>query len=183
MIRLALLLLLLLAPGLAAAHGVRLFATVEGQEVVGYGFFIGGGRPEGARWRAEAGGEVLAEGRTDAQGGFRLPAPGAGPLTLTLDTGDGHVAELTLGPGRFGAPAAAAPAPAPAATAPADAAPAPAPAPDTAALEAALARQIAPLSAQIAELETRLRLTDLVAALCLIFGLAGLALWARGARK
>lgn len=174
MTRLALLVLLLLVPGLACAHGVRLFATVEGQEVVGYGFFIGGGRPEGARWRAEAGGETVAQGRTDTAGGFRLPAPAAGPLTLTLDTGDGHMAELTLGAERFGAPAAPAPAPAPAAATPAA---------DTAALEAALARQIAPLSAQIAELEARLRLTDLVSALCLIFGLAGLALWARGARK
>lgn len=169
--------LLLASP--AAAHGLRVFARLEGAQVRGYGFFIGGGRPAGVDWRAEVAGQGVAQGLTDAEGGFAFAAPSvlAGDLVITLNTGDGHMASTHLPPERFGAAAAAVPsvsAPASAAT--------PAPAPDTAALEAALARQLAPLEERLTALEARLRFTDALSSLFFIFGLAGMALWALGRR-
>ena len=44
----------------AAAHKLRVFATVEGGSVRGYAFFVGGGRPEGSAWAAKGGaGEII----------------------------------------------------------------------------------------------------------------------------
>lgn len=169
------LLVLLTVAAPAQAHSLRLFARSDGAQVSGYGFFIGGGRPQGAAWRAEMAGATVASGTTDAEGGFAFAAPQAAsaPLTITLDTGDGHIVRTTLGAERLGALPDATPA-----------TPAPAPPEATARLvEEAVARQIAPLSEQLAAMETRTRLTDVVAALSLIFGIAGIALWARGRRK
>lgn len=75
--RALLLLLALLLAGPAAAHSLRLFAKVEGREVSGYGFFVGGGRPHGAGWSARMAGLPLAQGETDAEGGFRFEVPEA----------------------------------------------------------------------------------------------------------
>lgn len=185
--RLFLLIFALLLASPAAAHGLRVFARVEGAQVRGYGFFIGGGRPAGVDWRAEVAGQGVAQGvaqgKTDTEGGFAFAAPsvGAGDLVITLNTGDGHMASTRLPPERFGAAAAAVPSvPAPA-SAPASPSTA-APAPDTAALEVALARQLAPLEERLTALEARLRFTDALSSVFFIFGLAGMALWALGRR-
>jgi len=166
----------------AAAHSLRLFARVVGTEVSGYGFFIGGGRPGGAVWSAEMAGQAIAGGRTDAEGGYAFAAPAevTGPITVTLDTGEGHVARTTLGPERFGA---ASPAPAQAAPVPSPAAATADPAALTAQIEAATERAVAPLLERIEQMDARMRLTDLLSGLCLIAGLAGMALWARGRRR
>ena len=162
MIRLALLLALLGFSQPAQAHSLRLFAQVSGDQVSGYGFFIGGGRAAGALWRAERGGQELAHGRTDAAGKFAfMQIPSAERLVITLDTEEGHVARREIG-----APKSA-----------------PQTAPESADLKALLRAEIAPLSEQIAQMEARIRLTDRLAALCLIFGLAGMALWLRGGRR
>lgn len=104
MIRALLFLLALLLSGPAAAHSLRLFAKVEGREVSGYGFFVGGGRPHGADWSARMAGLPLARGETDAEGGFRFEVPEAvtGDVVIALDTGEGHMARVTLPPERFG---------------------------------------------------------------------------------
>lgn len=154
MIRIALLSLVLLAAwvaaGMAEAHGLRVFAQVEGGRVSGYGFFISGGRAQGVPWVARIQDRQIAAGRTDAEGGFAFAAPtDTEGLTLTLDTGDGHMAVARLG----ASPASE--------------------------IEEAVARQIAPLMARIEEMDARLRLADVISGLCLIFGLAGVALWAR----
>lgn len=170
--RFLILLLALLLAGPAAAHGLRVFARIEGAEVRGYGFFIGGGRPAGVDWRAELAGQGVAQGKTDAGGGFAFVAPaGPGDLVIVLDTGDGHMASTRLRAGHSGAPDTPAPD-----TAPNTAA-------NTAALEAALSRQLEPLHERLTALEARLRLTDALSALFLIFGLAGMALWALGRRR
>ena len=36
----------------AQAHKLKVFATVEGDRVTGYAFFVGGGRAQGTDWRA-----------------------------------------------------------------------------------------------------------------------------------
>jgi len=173
----------------AAAHSLRVFVTAEGPVVRGYGYFVGGGRPDGAAWRAEAGGLTLATGMTDAEGrfGFVLPGPVDGDIAVIVDPGDGHAARATLaampaeGAGRSvplpGGPASVLAPPTPPAP------PAP-PAPPTdeiaAAVEAAVARQVEPLRIRIEAMDARLRLTDLVSGGLAIFGLAGIGLWLRG---
>ena len=179
---LAAFLLALLLASPAAAHGLKVFATVAGDHVSGYAFFIGGGRPKGAGWRAEMGGTTFASGRTDSEGGFAFAAPVevTADVTITVSLGDGHAASKSLPPARFGTvvpvsdpPAAPEPTP--------DAAPAP----DAIAqaVEAAVARQIAPLHARIEALDARLRLADVLSGIFLILGLAGIGLWAMGRRR
>lgn len=183
----------------AEAHRLRVFATVEGGSVSGYGFFVGGGRPAGVAVRAETvdGGEVY-HGTTDGEGRFTFPTP-AEPtaLIITLDPGDGHVAATTLEAGRFG--------PATDATPPAGTSPSPAEsgqhqtagdtagpgiAPETVimsrealqvaidrSVEAAVARQVRPLLESYAAAESRLRFNDVAGGIGMIVGLAGIALW------
>ncbi|MGS4944106.1 cobalamin biosynthesis protein CbiL [Meridianimarinicoccus sp. RP-17] len=176
-------LLVLLAPP-ALAHSLRVFVTAEGQMVRGYGFFVGGGRPDGAAWRAEAGDVTLATGTTDGEGafGFVLPGPVPGDIVVTVDPGDGHAASATLAADRIGG-AASPPVPAPGGGPTVHARPA-APMPNAAeieaAVESAVARQVEPLLIRIEEMDARLRVTDLVSGGLAIFGLAGIALWLRG---
>lgn len=176
----------------AAAHKLRVFATVEGDAVTGYAFFVGGGRARGTPWTATSAEATLASGATDDEGRFRFvpPRPVSADIVVTVDTREGHIASATLPPSRFAEAAtpepAVPPADPPAATTP-PAAPAEsptAPAPDTAALvEAAVQRQVAPLLERIEEMDSRLRYTDILSGLFLIVGLAGVGLWARGRRR
>ena len=94
----------LLLVGPAAAHSLRVFARVEGGQVSGYGFFIGGGRPQGVDWQAQMGPETIAKGQTDARGSFGFPAPATATadVVVTVNTGEGHIASTTLKPERFG---------------------------------------------------------------------------------
>ncbi len=195
----------LVAP--AAAHRLKLFATVDGATVSGYGFFIGGGRPEGVEIDVKDGsGAVVHHGRTDDQGAFSWVAPKAGDYTVTMNTGDGHFAETTIAADRFAGSASTAPssasAPAPAPTPPppsVDASDRPAatgrkPAcvvlePEELArftepaVDRAVARQLKPLiEAQVAT-EGRIRFNDVMGGVGMIVGLAGTAAWAASRRR
>lgn len=182
MIRLLLPLLLALAfAGPAQAHKLKVFATVEGGEVTGYAFFIGGGRAAGAVWTAkDPAGATLASGTTDGEGRFAFPVPQP-PVyaTVTVDTREGHIAAATLPASRFGGAAAVSPPPAdgapPAVEAQGDARLA-------ALVEAAVQRQVTPLMERIEQMDDRLRLADVMSGIFLILGLAGMALWAKGRR-
>ncbi|GAB5377943.1 MAG: hypothetical protein AcusKO_44050 [Acuticoccus sp.] len=181
--------LTLLLSGPAAAHSLRVFAKVEDGTVRGYGFFIGGGRPRGVPWTATVAGTVFASGRTDDTGGFAFaaPRPVSDAIIVVIDTGEGHVASARLPAARFGSAAAARPPEASTAREPAPTAHKAAPAAPTAReiaalVEAAVARQVGPLLERIEAMDARLRFTDIVAGLCLIFGLAGIGLWAHGRR-
>lgn len=208
---LAALVLMALSAGPAAAHRLKVFATVEGGTVTGYAFFIGGGRPQGAQviFRTPGGAE-LAQAVTDAEGGFSFRPSVPQALEVVVNAGDGHVAEALLAADRFGpaeaAPAppvsalAAAPAPAPSAPeaglgAPAPPASAPAPstacAPDPAVLaglvdaaaDRAVARQIRPLLEAYETAEGRVRFNDVMGGIGMIVGLAGTALWVSARRR
>ena len=193
--------------GPAAAHRLKVFATVEAGTVTGYAFFIGGGRPQGAQviFRTP-GGTDLAETVTDAEGGFSFRPPAPQALEVVVNAGDGHVAEVLLAADRFGpanpvpdGPAAAGPEPAPqvsdAATAPAPAAASPPPAatclPDPAVLaglvdaaaDKAVARQIRPLLEAYEAAEGRVRFNDVMGGIGMIVGLAGTALWVSARRR
>jgi len=174
----------------AAAHKLKVFATVDGDAVGGYAFFIGGGRAQGTPWTArDENGAEIAAGTTDRDGGFRFvpPPPVTGDVTVTVDTREGHIASATITAARFGTVAGAAPAPEEtgAIEAP-DAAGSPDPpavTAETAALiEAAVQHQVAPLLERIEAMDDRLRFTDVMSGIFLIVGLAGIGLWARGRR-
>jgi len=218
---LLILLLALVSASPAAAHALRVFARLEGDQISGYGFFIGGGRPRDVEWVAQMGETPLARGRTDPEGAFRFPVPEpvTGDLKITVNTAEGHIASTTLAQSRLlpaegppdapasgiaapDTPAPNSPAAGPSATRPAypgqidpqglrpaPAAPATtAPAqpstaqPSTAEIERAVAAQVAPVLERLEQMDARMRLTDLVAGLSLIFGIAGMLLWARSRR-
>jgi len=193
MARIAAILLAVLLASPVAAHSLRVFAKVEGDTISGYAFFIGGGRPSGARWVAKMGDEEVASGETDPEGGysFSVPRPVVAPVAILVDTGDGHVASARLGAERFGAVAASAKetpageAPEKASVAEDAADPPPARPAETEArlVEEAVERQVAPLLERIEAMDARLRFTDVMSGIFLIIGLAGIALWARGRRK
>ena len=166
----------------AAAHKLKVFATVEGDAVTGYAFFIGGGRARGTPWTARtANGTEIAAGETDAEGAFRLvpTGPVTSDITITVDTREGHIASAVVAATRFGAVSATAAAPAPAPTA-APAAPPPMNDATAAMVEAAVQRQVEPLLERIERMDSRLRFTDILSGVFLIIGLGGAALWARG---
>lgn len=167
---------MMLAATPAEAHRLRVFATVEGGAIEGYAFFVGGGRPDGAAVRFVRAGDVVHATTTDAEGAFAWRPEEPGPLTVVVDPGGGHTAEVTLGAERFGAaPAGDATPVSAAATASPDALD-----PSLeAAIEAAVARQIRPLLEAQAEAESRIRFNDVMGGIGMIVGLAGVALWAR----
>ncbi|PZQ50201.1 MAG: cobalamin biosynthesis protein CbiL [Rhodovulum sulfidophilum] len=164
---------LLLVPVPALAHRLRIFAALEDGSVMGYGFFVGGGRPRGAPFFiADPSGARLYEGLTDGDGAFRWPAPAPGDYVVTINAEDGHVASATARGGD--APAA-----------PRAAEPAAAPAADDldARVAEAVRREILPLREEFAALENRLRLADILSGIFLILGAAGGALWLRDRRR
>ncbi|WP_374291787.1 cobalamin biosynthesis protein CbiL [Paenirhodobacter enshiensis] len=164
----------------AEAHKLKLFATVANDRVSGYAFFIGGGRAEGVDWAATSGsGGPIASGKTDDQGNyaFAVPGPEVAPVTVSVDTHEGHMASVTLGAERFGG------APGPAAAPEADPTGTDQDARMAALVEAAVARQVTPLAEQIEALQDRLRYADILSALFMIAGLAGAGLWLSGRRK
>lgn len=175
---------LLLASAMpAAAHRLKLFATVEDGAITGYAFFVGGGRPQGSTIviRDGAGTEVFRT-VTDDEGRFAWTPAGPDRFTVTVDARDGHAAETVLEAERFGAaPPSRSPAPAGTPTAP------PPSASDAAMIEAAVdravARQIRPLLEAYDAAEGRARFNDVMGGIGMIIGLAGMALWASARRR
>lgn len=196
--------LVALCTGPAAAHRLKVFATVEGGTVTGYAFFIGGGRPQGAQviFRTP-GGADLAAAVTDAEGGFSYRPPAPQPVEVVVNAGDGHMAEVLLAADRFGpaqpAPdgrdtAASAPEEVAGTTASASApsppsSPACLPDPTVlaglvdAAADRAVARQIRPLLEAYEAAEGRVRFNDVMGGIGMIVGLAGTALWVSARRR
>jgi nickel transport protein len=176
--------------GPAAAHKLKVFATVSGDAITGYAFFIGGGRARGVPWDAKDADGRIVSGETDAEGGFSLepPQPVTSDITVTVDTREGHIASAVIAASRFGASAGPASSPPP---------PEGADGPEASGqdlaivtpeasadmVEAAVQRQVAPLLERIEMMDDRLRLTDVMSGVFLIVGLAGIGLWARSRRR
>ena len=169
----------------ANAHRLKVFATVEAGAITGYGFFVGGGRPRGsAVIIRDANGQEVFKGETDEEGRFAWRPPSPSDFTISVDTREGHMAEARIPANRFsteaGTPVQVAPAIAPTAAAkPDDAAGACQPrAPDMNALvESAVSRQVRPVLERLEAMDGSLQLRDIVSGICMIFGLAGIALW------
>jgi nickel transport protein len=173
----------------AAAHKLKVFAAVEGNQISGYGFFIGGSRAQETDWVAkDKSGTVLAQGKTDTDGrfAFSAPEPITSDITVTLNTEEGHIASATLTAERFGAesvdPVSEITTPETSTSPKSE--PSPVSNERTAALvEAAVQRQVEPLLERIEQMDDRLRYTDILSGIFLIVGLAGIGLWARGLRR
>lgn len=180
MVRILLILFSLIIASPATAHSLRVFAKVEGAQVSGYAFFIGGGRPAGVTWSAKMAEATLATGKTDADGAYSFAAPAAitSAIAITVDTGEGHMATATLSPERFGPMPASKPGAA--ATTPTGTGSASGADIVTQRVEVAVERQVAPLLERIEAMDARMRFTDIMSGIFLILGLAGMALWALG---
>jgi nickel transport protein len=84
--------LVLLAPA-AQAHRLKLFATIEGSDIVGQAYFGGGKYPQNLTITAtDPQGQPLGEAITDAEGRFRLPVTRTVDYLLSAATADGHAA-------------------------------------------------------------------------------------------
>jgi len=163
----------------AEAHRLKLFAQVTGGTIAGYGFYIGGGRPQGADLVvATPDGKEVSRLKTGDDGGFSFTPPAPGRYRLTLAAGDGHFADLDIS--TDGMPAVAPPA---ASATSANAIPADLDARIAQSVDAAVARQIRPLLEAYDAAEGRVRFNDLVGGLGWIVGLAGLWAWFRSRRR
>lgn len=88
---------------MALAHSLKVFARTDGEQISGYAFFVGGGRPVGAEWVATAAGKAVAEGQTGAEGeyAFAVPNTVSDDIAITVDVKDGHIASTRVASGRF----------------------------------------------------------------------------------
>jgi nickel transport protein len=166
----------------ANAHRLKVFATVEAGAITGYGFFVGGGRPRGsAVIIRDANGQEVFKGETDEEGRFSWRPSSPSDFTISVDTREGHMAEARIAANRFSVEASnpVQAAPAIASTVAAKPADAGQPhAPDMSALiESAVSRQVRPVLERLEALDGSLQLRDIVSGICMIFGLAGIALW------
>jgi nickel transport protein len=170
---------LVLAASPAAAHRLMVFATAQGAVVDGYAYLSDGSRPAGAAITVEAGGTVTTHLTTDADGGFRFTAERRLDHRIVA-TLDGHQGEWTVHAAELPAALPAGPA----ATAPPTTVAAPRPNGDLeAVVERAVARQTAPLRAELQTWRAEARWHDVAGGLGWIVGLAGLAAWAQARRK
>lgn len=177
-----------------SAHKLKVFATAEGEKILGQAYFVGGAGAGGATIRiTDTEGRLLAQPKPDEEGNFSYRVEQRMDYRVEADSQDGHIASWTLRADEFstGLPVAEATGQ----TRSGDlAAQEPVP-PTTEALstaagtvsvqqvEAAVARQIRPLREALQAQEERVRLRDIVGGIGYIIGLAGLGLWWGGRRR
>lgn len=81
----------------ALAHGVSIFAWVQGETVHTQSKFMGGKRPNQALIEVfDETGNLLLNGKTDTQGLFSFKAPKISDMQIVLTAGMGHRAVWTL---------------------------------------------------------------------------------------
>ncbi|WP_417762769.1 hypothetical protein [Shewanella sp.] len=185
-------LVLLLLSSSASAHLLKVFAWMEGQQIVGNAYFAGGIAAGGANilifGRQQ---QPLAQLHPEADGSFRVTVPYSEGYAIEANTGDGHVAHWQI-------PAAEVTSGKTAATPKTTKQPTSLPAkpfnilaepPSTAsaqgvdcaqltdAIQTAVAKEIGPLRMELQQAESRAKLSDVIGGLGFIFGIAGIALW------
>ena len=190
-----LIVIIFLAPVSAWAHGVNVFAYVEGNTVVVEGYFHDGAKCRDCAIEAfGSDGNKIAEGKTDEDGRFSFEAPAADDLLLLLTASMGHRAEYRM-------PATDLPG-APAHTQnetdehvnpnSGSAHEAPAvpldgyvhdPAEIERLVEKVISRQLTPIRRELEESRRRRRLSDIIGGLGYIAGLMGLILYVRGKQR
>lgn len=81
----------------ALAHGVSIFAWIQGETVHTQSKFMGGKRPNQALIEVfDETGNLLLKGKTDTQGLFSFKAPKISDMQIVLTAGMGHRAVWTL---------------------------------------------------------------------------------------
>ena len=179
----------------ARAHSLYLFATAEADALRGRVYFSGGGAAGGVPVVA-LGADGASQGRvlTADDGRFVLPVPPGRDYRLVAETADGHRAEFPIAAAEWPAGAASTPPPRPVddPAVGADSTPKLAPAPAAepadglaarALIEAAVARQLAPLREQLAAFEAETRWRDVLGGIGYILGLTGIAAFLLARRR
>jgi nickel transport protein len=182
----------------AWAHGVSIFAWVEGDTVYTESKFSGGRLAKGALIEVyDQAGQKLLEGKTDDNGAFSFKLPKKEELKIVLVAGMGHRNEWTLTKQDLEGVAlsqpAADPLPPPSqaqAVTSEKSAPASAPAANVsdlqAALEQSLDKKLNPIIRKLSQLEEHRKdvsLSDVIGGLGYILGLMGLAAYIQYRRK
>jgi nickel transport protein len=193
-------LVLALGAGGASAHKVNVFAYAEGDKVYTQAYFNDGRPAVGSTIEVyDASNRLLLKGKTDDAGEFAFPVPAKADLKIVLVASMGHKNEFLLpasdlpdaskpAPARQVPSQAAKAAPPAAGAAPAKAPPQAAAAPEASTpqlseerlrvlIDEALQARLAPLTKMIARLneEQHVSVSEVVAGIGYIFGLAGLA--------
>lgn len=158
-------------PCAASAHGLRLSLQAEAEGLRGQALYSDGTPARGeaaALFAAADAGDArpLAQTQTDADGRFRFPLAAAGSYRVVVEGEEGHRSEAT---------ADWTPLPRPGEAAGQGA--------DTAAVAAAVRAELAPLREDVARLDARIRLADLVGGVGIVIGLAGGLAWWRARRR
>jgi len=174
------------------AHKVKCFAAMDGDKIAGYAWMSGGVRPKGVPFQVmDSKGKVLLEGKTDDNGEFSFVPPKVeSDLTIVVTAGPGHQAKFTVKRNELSATtvskvdggASKTSASAVAATS-AESPAAPSNAELEKMIERAVASQIVPLRAELAEFEDKERLRDIFAGLGYIAGIAGAAFFFFGSKR
>lgn len=181
--------LVVFASGDAMAHKMKVFAAVEGDEIVGYAYFSPGGRMQKGQITATTpDNRPLAALALDGEGNFRFPITELSDIVITVSGGDGHQAQTLIRaenlPGGSPSPA---PSPNRSETAPNT------PMITNAAndgdalariIERAVERQVRPLREQLDAYQEKIWMHDILGGLGIIAGIAGLG-WglSRGRRN
>jgi len=182
----------LLAAAPAWAHRVRVFAVAEGGRVLCNGFFASGDPARDCAITVETlDGKRVAQGRTDAEGNAAFQIEEPGDLKIILHAGEGHGADYILKASARQTAAAAPPGaePASAPTAPAGPAQPAAPAAGDEARLKAVVRAVVQEEmlklrrALVADLQRGPGFTEIAGGVGFIFGVMGLALYARSRRR
>ncbi len=81
----------------AHAHGVFIFAWVDGDTIHTDSYFSGEEKvKDGVVKVFNSSGDILLEGKTNTNGEFSFKIPGTPPLRIVLETGMGHKSEFLL---------------------------------------------------------------------------------------
>jgi len=189
-------LVIVLAPGVALAHKVTVFAWVEGDTVYTESKFSGGRAAKDAPIEVyNAAGEKLLEGRTDDEGKFAFQPPRPEDLQIVLIGGAGHRNEWRVSAEEFtgaGSAAASPPVMPAAETAPPQAGSSESPrggvvtlSPSElqALIEQSLDKKLAPILHRLGNVEQGPSLSDIIGGIGYIIGLVGLGAYMHSRRK
>jgi nickel transport protein len=160
-------------PRVAQAHGIRLHAHVEGDEICGRAEFVGGGAVAGAKITVYApSGSRLGSTNTDDDGRFTFAPRETVDHRFWIQDGTGHGAEYIVKTAELPASILA------------DAADGSGGASENLgkAIEDAVSRQVGPLHDKIDALQSSIRLHDILGGIGYIVGLTGLWFYFRARR-
>ncbi len=160
------------------AHKLNVFATVEGDAILGECYSSGGGRPEGILVRfLDASGSELGRTHTDAEGRFRFEPKRRTDHIILVETTDGHRAEFVVPADELAPDLAQTDTPQAGAAEGSETETGPLPPDIEKTISEAVSRELRPLRRQLDRLENTVRFRDIVGGIGYIFGLAGVALY------